>query len=405
MKDQEIAQLITQEEDRLNSTINLVASENYPSKDVKEALSSVFVGEYAEGRPMKRYYEGRENIDSLEKLVVDRAKKLFHVEHANVQPYSGSVANFAIYNALLKPGDTIMGLELSHGGHLSHGWKVTVSAKYFRSVQYQLDPETRRLDYDAILKLAQKEKPKMIISGFSAYSQIIDFKQFAEIAKEVGAYHLADISHIAGLVAAGVHPSPAPYADVIMTTTHKTLRGPRGAIIMCKKELAEAIDKSVFPGIQGGPHENTIAAIGVALNEAAQPEFKEYAKQVVANAKVLSDALKNLDYNVVSGGTENHVMLVDLTKKNITGGEAGSALIAAGINVNRNTVPYDTRSPFNPSGIRLGTAAATTRGMQEEEMNQIAVWIDEVLKAKDKKAAAEKVKAEVTELCKKFPIQ
>jgi glycine hydroxymethyltransferase len=404
MKDEQISQIISKEEARLSSTINLVASENYASRDVKEALGSIFVGEYAEGRPMKRYYEGRENIDELESLVRDRAKKLFHAEHVNVQPYSGSVANFAIYNALLKPGDTIMGLELSHGGHLSHGWKVTVSAKYFRSVQYGLDPETKRLDYDAILKLAQKEKPKIIISGYSAYSQIIDFKQFAEIAKEVGAYHMADISHIAGLVAAGVHPSPLPYADVVMTTTHKTLRGPRGAMIMCKKELADLIDKSVFPGIQGGPHENTIAAIGVALREAAQPEFKEYAKQIVANAKVLADALKNLDYDIVSGGTENHLMLVDLTKKGITGGDAGTALIRAGINVNRNSVPFDTKSPFNPSGIRMGTAAATTRGMQEEEMNQIAVWMDEVLKAKDKKTTAEKVRAEVEALCKQFPL-
>ncbi len=404
MKDIEISQLITKELDRLSQTIDLVASENYPSAEVKAALTSPFIGEYAEGYPGRRYYEGREVVDELEELVRTRAKKLFHAEHANVQAYSGAIANFAIYNALLKPGDTIMGLELSHGGHLSHGWKVTTSAKYFRSVQYQLDPETKRLDYDAILKLAEKEKPKLIISGYSAYSQVIDFKQFGEIAREVGAYHLADISHISGLVAAGLHPSPVPHADVVMTTTHKTLRGPRGAIILCKKEFAEAIDKSVFPGIQGGPHENTIAAIGVALNEAAQPEFKEYAKQVIANAKVLSDALKNLDYSVVSGGTENHLMLVDLTKKNITGTEAGAALIAAGINVNRNTVPYDTRSPFNPSGIRLGTAAVTTRGMEEEQMNQIAVWIDEILKAKDKKAAAEKVRAEVARLCKEFPI-
>lgn len=404
MKDEQISQLIATETDRLNTTIDLVASENYPSADVRAALTSPFIGEYAEGYPGRRYYEGRENVDTLEDLVRSRAKKLFHAEHANVQAYSGAIANFAIYNALLKPGDTIMGLELSHGGHLSHGWKVTVSAKYYRSVQYQLDQETMRLDYDAILKLAQKEKPKIIISGFSAYSRTIDFKQFGEIAREVGAYHLADISHIAGLVAAGVHPSPVPHADVVMTTTHKTLRGPRGALILCKKEFAEAIDKSVFPGIQGGPHEHTIAGIGVALNEAAQPEFKEYAEQVVANAKVLSDALKNLDYSIVSGGTDNHLMLCDLRNKNITGAEAGAALIAAGINVNRNTIPFDTKSPFHPSGIRLGTAAVTTRGMQEEEMNQIAVWIDEILKAKDKKAATLKVKAEVAELCKRFPL-
>ena len=400
ISDQEVQNIIDLEEKRLQETLDFVPSENYPSAAVKEAVGSVFIGEYAEGYPGARYYEGRENIDTLESLAIERAKSLFGAEHANVQAYSGAIANLAIYNALLRPGDTIMGLELTHGGHLSHGWKVTLSAKVYNSVQYQLG-EDERLDYDPILELAREVKPAMIISGYSAYSQAIDFKRFGEIAAEVGALHLADISHIAGLVAAGAHESPVPHADVVMTTTHKTLRGPRGALILCKKEHAKAIDRSVFPGIQGGPHQNTIAGIAVALEEASTPEFKEYGKQVVANAAVLADELAAKGLRIVSGGTENHLMLVDLTETGITGSEAASRLLAAGMNVNRNTIPFETRSPFDPSGIRIGTPAVTTRGMAEAEMKQIATWMHEAI---FEERPAEEILADVMNLAKQFPL-
>lgn len=404
MKDRQISTIIRREEARLASTIDLVPSENYPSKDVLSVLSSVFIGEYAEGTPGRRYYEGRENIDDLEGLVVERAKKLFHAEHANVQPYSGAIANLAVYSALLQPGDTIMGLDLTHGGHLSHGWKVTLSGKVYRPVQYFLNEQTERLDYEAILKLAQKEKPKIIVAGFSGYPGKVDFKTFSTIAHEVGAYLLADISHIAALVIGGVHPHPFPYADVVMTTTHKSLRGPRGAIIMCKEALAKDIDRAVFPGLQGGPHEHTIAGIGVALQEAMQPAFKVYAKRIVSNAKVLASQLNNSGFKLISGGTENHLMLIDVTPKNITGAEAASALLAAGINVNRNTIPFEKRTPFDPSGIRLGTPAVTTRGMKEKEMKKIAAWIDSVLQDVHNTKNIAKIRKEVAALCKRFPI-
>ncbi|MFC1640947.1 serine hydroxymethyltransferase [Patescibacteria group bacterium] len=386
MKDHTIQQIIEAELTRDVETIDLIPSDNFPSPDVQEAMTLFAIGKYAEGYPGKRYYEGREDIDALEELVRTRAKKLFGADHANVQAYSGSIANLAIYNALAEPGDKIMGLELSHGGHLSHGWKVTLSAKLFKSVQYGLNPDTHLLDYDAILKLAKKEKPRVIISGYTAYPREVDFDKMSEIAHEVGAYHLADISHIAGLVVAGEHPDPFPEADVVMTTTHKMLRGPRGAIILCKEELAEQIDKSVFPGIQGGPHMNIIAGIGVALGEAETREYKDYAKQVKKNAHVLAEALTDGGLDLVTGGTDNHLMLVDATNLGLTGSEAAEALLQTGINVNRNTVPFDSRSPFDPSGFRLGTPRITTRGWTEDDMKKIGDWIAHIcMNAKDKK--------------------
>lgn len=401
MIDQNIQKMIDKEYKRLSQTIGLIASENFPSQAVLDTLSSPFIGEYAEGYPGRRYYEGREVIDELEELVRERAKKLFAMDHANVQAYSGAIANLAIYSALLKPGDKIMGLRLDHGGHLSHGWKVTLSGKFYTPVQYELDPKTRELNFDAIRKLAKKEKPQLIIAGYSAYPRTIDFAAFREIANEVGAYLLADISHIAGLVVAGVHPSPAPYADVVMTTTHKTLRGPRGAIILCKNEYAEAIDKAVFPGLQGGPHEHTIGAIGQALAEADTPDFKKYATNVIENAKVLAKTLTENSIDLVSGGTENHLLLADLTKTGVTGTEAAKDLLHANIVLNRNTIPDDPRSPFDPSGIRIGTPGVTTRGMGSSEMQQIGEWIADIVFKKQKPEEIEKA---VKDLAGQFPL-
>lgn len=404
MKDTRIRAIIKKEEKRLSETLNLVPSENYPSQEVMNAVSSVFIGEYAEGNPKKRYYEGRQNIDELELLVQERARKLFHAEYANVQAYSGSVANLAIYNALLKPGEGIMGLSLTHGGHLSHGWKATLSGKIFRSVQYEVDPQTYQLNYDAIQKMAQKEKPKILVAGFSAYPRKVNFKKMAQIARSVGAYLLADISHIVGLVIAGVHPTPFPYADVVMTTTHKMLRGPRGAIILCKQKLAQNINRSIFPGLQGGPHENSIAGIGVVLAEAATPAYTQYVQQVLKNSSVLGTELLSFGFDLISGGTENHLLLIDVTKNNISGAEAAGALLAAGINVNRNTIPFEKRSPFDPSGIRLGTPAATTRGLRAPEMKMLAVWIAEVLSDVKNTRIQKSIRSEVRTLLRKFPI-
>ncbi|MCK5267842.1 MAG: serine hydroxymethyltransferase, partial [Spirochaetes bacterium] len=345
--DPEICSLIEKEEKRQFDKIRMIASENYVSKAVLEASGSVLTNKYSEGYAGKRYYEGQQNIDEIETIAIERAKELFGADHANVQPYSGSPANMAVYLAFIKPGDTIMGLALPHGGHLTHGSKVSISGKYFNVVSYELDKETGLLNYDTIMELAREHKPKIIIAGHSAYPRQLDFKKFREIADEVGAILFVDMAHFAGLVAGGVHPSPIPYADVVSTTTHKSLRGPRGGMLLCREEHAKAIDKAVFPGIQGGPHNHTTAAIAVALKEALEPSFKDYAAQIVKNAKALADALTEKGYNLITGGTDNHLLLIDLTNKNVTGKIAAKALDTAGIVLNYNAVPYDTRKPFD----------------------------------------------------------
>jgi len=400
--DPQIARLIRKETERQEETLDLIASENYPSKAVREALSSIFVVKYAEGRPFKRYYGGQEFIDKLESLVEERVRKIFKLDSKkwaiNAQPYSGSPANYAVLRGLLKPGEKIMALPLSHGGHLTHGAPVSLSGQDFKVVNY-FSAKDGWLDYKEIEKLAKREKPKLIISGFTAYPRKIDFRKFSQIAKKVGAYLLADTSHITGLIIGGVHPNPFPWADVVMTTTHKTLRGPRGAIIICKKELEDKIFKKVFPGLQGGPHQHTICAIGVTLKEALTPRFKKYAQQIIKNAKVLAKELAKYNFNLISGGTDNHLVLIDLTSKGITGKQAQDLLERAGIIVNKNTIPYDPRPPYGPSGIRLGTPAITTRGMKEKEMEKIASWINEVISNPE---SALKIKKEVKKLCQKF---
>jgi glycine hydroxymethyltransferase len=401
--DPEIARLIKDEERYQRETVRLIPSENYVSRAVLEASGSVLTNKYSEGYPGKRYYEGQRYIDQLETLVQERAKALFGVEHANVQPYSGSPANMAVYYALLQPGDTILGMSLPHGGHLTHGWNVNFSARFYRAVQYTVDPETHRIDYDQVRELARAERPKILVAGATAYPRAFDFAALGEIAREVGAYFLADVSHIAGLIVAGVHPDPAPYADAITTTTHKTLRGPRGAMILCRAEHADAIDRAVFPALQGGPHNHTTAAIGVALREAATEEFRAYAAQIVRNAKALAAELLERGFRLISGGTDNHLILVDLTGKGVFGKKAAEALDRAGIVCNKNAIPNDPRRPFNPSGIRLGTPAVTSRGMKEAEMRQIAAWMDDVIAAPDDEAVAARVRGEVAELCSAFP--
>jgi glycine hydroxymethyltransferase len=401
-EDPEVAELCRAESRRQAETIRLIPSENYVTKAVLEASSSVFTNKYSEGYPGKRYYEGQQFVDPLEQLAIDRAKALFGAAHANVQPYSGSPANLAVYLAFLKPGDKVMGLALPMGGHLTHGWSVSISGKYFTSVPYGIRKDTGRLDYDEIRDLAKRERPALLWAGGSAYSRLWDFEIMGSIAREVGARFVADIAHIAGLIAGGVHPSAVPHADVVTTTTHKTLRGPRGGMILCKTEFAQAIDKAVFPGIQGGPHVHNTAALAVALKEAAQPSFKEYAKLVVANARVIAAELMAKGYEVVSGGTDNHLILVDLTNKGVTGKIAARALDRAGIELNYNSVPYDTRKPFDPSGIRLGSPSVSSRGMGEPEMKQIAAWMDRVISSPTDDNA-DKVRAEVHALCAKFP--
>ena len=401
--DREIFDLIKKEERYEFDSVRLIPSENYASSAVLEATGSILTNKYSEGYPGHRYYEGQRYIDQIESLVIERAKALFKADHANVQPYSGSPANVAVYFALLKPGDTIMGLALQHGGHLTHGWNVSITGTFWRAAQYVVDRESQQIDYDALRDYARKERPKIIVCGGTAYPRIIDFRAFAEIAKEVGAYLHADISHIAGLIVGGVHPDPSPYPDVIMTTTHKTLRGPRGAMILCRKELADQIDRAVFPGLQGGPHNHTTAAIGVALKEAATPEFKQYAAQIVRNAKALGEELLARGFQLVSGGTDTHLLLVDLTPKKVIARKAAKALDEAGIVTNFNTVPYDPRRPFSPSGLRIGTPAVTSRGMGESEMRQIARWIDEVVAKVDDAATRKRVAGEVAEMCRGFP--
>ena len=401
-QDEAIFSLIKQEEIRQHKKIRLIASENYVSSAVLQATGSVLTNKYSEGYAGKRYYEGQQIIDQIETLAIDRAKAIFGAEHVNVQPYSGSPANMAVYLAFLKPGDTILGMALPHGGHLTHGSKVSISGKYFNAVSYSLTQEGV-LDYEEIRKKAIECQPKILIAGHSAYPRFLDFAKFREIADEVGALLMVDMAHFAGLVAGGVHPSPFPYADVVTTTTHKSLRGPRGAMILCKQEHAAAIDKAVFPGMQGGPHDNTTAAIAVALKEAGSDEFKKYAAQIVKNAATLADVLLAKDYKLVTGGTENHLMLIDLSNKNITGKQAAKALDAAGIVLNSNSVPFDTRKPFDPSGIRLGTSAVTSRGFGEEEMKILGEWMDKaMLNFEDDKILAE-IAGEVEALCAKFP--
>lgn len=404
--DPEVAGLVAAEERRQNDTLCLIPSENHVSRAVLETSGSILTNKYSEGYPGRRYYEGQQVVDQVEELAIGRARQVFGVDHANVQPYSGSPANLAVYLAFCQPGDTIMGMSLPMGGHLTHGWNVSVTGKWFRSVSYGVDRETGRIDFDEVREVARRERPKLIFCGGTAIPRTIDFPAFAEVAEEVGAVLVADIAHIAGLVAGGAHPSPVPYAPVISTSTHKTLRGPRGAMLMSREEHAKALDRAVFPGLQGGPHNQTTAGIAVALREAAQPSFSAYAHQVVANAKVLAEELLSRGYDLVAGGTDNHLILVDLTSKEIGGKPAAKALDQARIVLNYNTVPYDPRKPFDPSGVRLGTPAVTARGMRETEMRTVAAWIDRAVEAakKDDEAELARVADEVTELARAFPV-
>jgi glycine hydroxymethyltransferase len=405
-EDPEVAELINSEARRQFEKIRLIPSENYVSTAVLEASGTVLTNKYSEGYPGRRYYEGQQFIDPIETLAVQRAEALFGVDHANVQPYSGSPANLAVYLAFLQPGETVMGMALPMGGHLTHGWPVSVTGKWFRSVQYGVRADTGRVDLDQVRDLALAERPKVIFCGGTAIPRTIDFPAFAEIAAEAGALLVADIAHIAGLIAGGAHPSPVGHAGVITTTTHKTLRGPRGAMVMTTAEHASPLDKAVFPGLQGGPHNHTTAAIAVALREAAQPGFRTYAQQVVANGKALAAALLERGYSLVSGGTDNHLILIDLTPQGIAGKPAAKALDRAGIEVNYNTVPFDPRKPFDPSGIRIGTPAITTRGLGESHMAQVAAWMDEAIAAaaKDDEAIIERIAGQVRELLAGFPM-
>lgn len=416
-KDPVLARLIAEETRRQQWTLDLIPSENIISEEVREALYSPLTNKYSEGYPGKRYYGGNQIIDQVELLAQERARRVFRLDkkwHVNVQAYSGSPANLAVYFALVPPGEKIMGMSLPFGGHLTHGWKVSASGKLWNSVQYGVGRDGH-IDYEEVRKLARKEKPKIVVCGATAYSRLIDFKKFGQIAREVGAFMMADVAHIAGLIAGGVHPSPFPYADVVTTTTHKTLRGPRGAIIFSRRDkfvvsnakgqnskvsVADAIDKAVFPGLQGGPHDNQTAAIAVCLGEALKPSFRKYAHQIVKNAKTLARELQKLGLEIISGGTDNHLMLVDVTKLGISGREAQDRLEEVGIIVNRNTIPYDTRTPFDPSGIRLGTPAVTTRGMKEKDMKEIAKLIYETLTGNNPQAVASKVK----DLCRRYKL-
>ncbi len=402
--DPQVYDAIKREEKRQSEGMELIPSENYVSQAVLEANGSLMTNKYSEGYVGKRYYGGQENVDTIEALAIDRAKQLFGAEHVNVQPYSGSPANTAVYFALLNYGDTVLGMKLDHGGHITHGLPISFSGKSYKFIGYGVDKETGRVDMEEVRKLALEHKPKMIVAGFSAYSRNLDWRKFKEIADEVGAITMADIAHIAGLIAAGEIDSPIPYFDVITTTTHKTLRGPRGAMIMCKQKFAKDIDRAVFPGLQGGPHDNAIAAKAVAFKEALEPSFKEYGKQVIKNAKELATGLMEFGFKIISDGTDNHLMLVDLTNKGVTGKQAQEAMDKAGITCNKNTVPFETRSPMDPSGIRLGTPAITTRGMKEAEMKTIAGWINECIANWNNDEKLAQIEAEVKTLCLKFPV-
>lgn len=403
--DPEIQKAIDQELSRQREKLEMIASENIVSTAVMQAQGSILTNKYAEGYPGKRYYGGCEYVDIVEQLAIDRAKKLFGAEYANVQPHSGAQANTAVYFALLQPGDTILGMNLTDGGHLTHGSPVNISGKYFKIIPYGVDKETERIDYDELERLAKEHQPKLIVGGASAYSRIIDFERMAQIAKSVGAYFMVDMAHIAGLVAAGLHPSPVPYADVVTTTTHKTLRGPRGGLILCRDaEFSKQFNKAIFPGIQGGPLMHVVAAKAVAFKEALSDEFKVYQQQVLDNAKALADELVKKGFRIVSGGTDNHLMLVDLRSKNITGKEAQFLLDEIGITANRNTIPFEPLSPFVTSGIRLGTPALTTRGLKEEDIREVADIIADVIENREDSAVIEAAKAKVQAICKKFPL-
>ena len=403
--DPEIQKAIDQELSRQREKLEMIASENIVSTAVMQAQGSILTNKYAEGYPGKRYYGGCEYVDVVEQLAIDRAKKLFGAEYANVQPHSGAQANTAVYFALLQPGDTILGMNLTDGGHLTHGSPVNISGKYFKIIPYGVDKETERIDYDELERLAKEHQPKLIVGGASAYSRVIDFERMAQIAKSVGAYLMIDMAHIAGLVAAGLHPSPVPYADVVTTTTHKTLRGPRGGLILCRDaEFGKQFNKAIFPGIQGGPLMHVVAAKAVAFKEALSDEFKVYQQQVLDNAKALADELVKKGFRIVSGGTDNHLMLVDLRSKNITGKEAQFLLDEIGITANRNTIPFEPLSPFVTSGIRLGTPALTTRGLKEEDIREVADIIADVIENREDSAVIEAAKAKVQAICKKFPL-
>lgn len=407
-QDSQVAELIDKEIKRQKTSLEMIPSENHTSSAVRQALGSVLTDKYAEGYPGKRYYAGLEYYDQIEDICRERAKKLFNVAHVNVQPYSGSPANLAVYFAVLNPGETVMGMSLPHGGHLTHGWKVNFSAQYYNSVQYGVDQKTNLIDYNQVAKLAKETNPKLIWVGATAYPRIFDWERFSQIADSNGAYLAADIAHIAGLIVAGVHPSPVPYVHIVTTTTHKTLRGPRGGMIMITKKgidkdpnLAKKIDKAIFPGLQGGPHENNIAAIAVCLKEASLPGFKEYGRQIVKNTKVLASELINYGFNLITNGSDNHLILIDLRNKGTLGPEAQDRLEKAGITVNKNSIPFDPNPPFKPSGLRLGTPAITTRGMKEKEMKLIASWINDVI---SDPGVCPKIREEVKKLCQDFTL-
>jgi glycine hydroxymethyltransferase len=403
--DPTLADMLVREDERQAESLCLIPSENYCSAAVLEANGSVLVNKYSEGYPGKRYYEGNEVIDEVELLAQARARELFGVDHANVQPYSGSPANLAVYLALIKPGDTVMGLSLPAGGHLTHGWPVSATGIWFNAVHYGVDAATGRVDMDDVRKLALEHRPKLLFCGGTAVPRTVDFEAFGSIAREIEAVMVADVSHIAGLIAGGAHPSPVPHADVIMTTTHKTLRGPRGALLMCREAFAKALDKAVFPGLQGGPHQHQTAAIAATLGEALAPDFRDYANQIVANAKALAQELLERDFTLVSGGTDNHLILLDMTSKSVSGKEASTALVKAGIVTNANSIPFDPRKPFDPSGVRIGTPALTTRGLQVRHMPEIARWMDEVVSGArvGDYAICDRVRAEVQDLMSEHP--
>lgn len=399
--DPEVMQAIEQEIGRQRSKIELIASENFVSPQVMEAMGSQLTNKYAEGYPGKRYYGGCEFVDIVEDLARERLKKLFGAEHANVQPHSGANANLGVYFAVLEPGDKVLGMSLSHGGHLTHGSPVNISGTYFNFISYGVNKDTEMIDYDEVMEIAKRERPKLIVAGASAYPRVIDFKKFREIADAVGAYLMVDMAHIAGLVAAGLHPSPVPYADFVTTTTHKTLRGPRGGVILCKKEYAKKIDKAIFPGLQGGPLMHVIAAKAVSFKEALEDDFKEYQKQIIKNASVLADSLIERGFRLVSGGTDNHLILIDLRNKGLTGKKAETLLDEVGVTTNKNTIPFDPESPFVTSGLRIGTPAVTTRGMKEEQMVEIAEIINLTL---DESNDRDMIKERVKKLCDSFPL-
>ncbi|MCK5320299.1 serine hydroxymethyltransferase [Candidatus Parcubacteria bacterium] len=404
LQDPELMQIVNNESKRQAEEMEMIASENYVSKSVLEAMGTVLTNKYSEGYPGKRYYGGNQVIDEAETLAIERAKELFGAEHINVQPLSGSPANAAVYFAFIKPGDKVLGLKLDHGGHLSHGHPVNFSGMLYNFVQYEVDAKTEKIDMDEVRKIALKEKPKMIVAGYSAYSREIEWEKFKEIADEVGAYAFADIAHTAGLIAAGAMDNPVSIFDVVSTTTHKTLRGPRGAMIMCKKEYAAQVDRAVFPGMQGGPHDHINAAKAVAFKEALADNFKDYAKQTIKNAQVLAKELTTKGYKIISGGTDNHLLVVDMTSKGLTGKEAETILDRIGISISRSTIPNDPNPPMNPSGARFGTPAITTRGMKEDEIKRIAAWIDSAIANRQKIEVLESIRDEVKKLCLEFPI-